>query len=105
ARTRDGRQFRLRLTLVDADEASDRILQLLAAGAAFPAACEMRSHPFLVARRQLPLHVQKQLLVGQMFVVLHQVHRSAERAMRAKDRAREMDTAPSDILRISAISR
>jgi hypothetical protein len=66
----------------------------------------MRSNQFLFVGGELFLYFQEQLLIGKMrILILHKCHRSAERAMRARDRASESETAPSDISRIPAISR
>jgi hypothetical protein len=52
--------------MVDANKIGDRILQLLASRAAFPAEVKMRSKELLIVRRELSLKVPEQLLVGKM---------------------------------------
>lgn len=57
-------------------------------------------------RIEFAVEEKEQLVIGRMgILVRHLYYRVAARASRAKEREREMDTAPSDMLRTSEISR
>src|ERR1700678_4073832 len=55
ARASHRRQFRVEFLLVSTNEAGNRVFQLLAAGAAFPASRKMGVNDSFVTRRELSL--------------------------------------------------
>ena len=88
--------------LLDAYKIGDGVFQFPRAGAAFPAGFQVLAGDFLFVRRQFAFEIQEQVSVRKM---IHEFHRSVERAMRARDRVKERETAPRDMSRIPAISR
>ena len=88
--------------LVDQHEIGHGSLQYLQAVPALPAPAKMIRFP----GGELAVQFQQQLLIGEVGIrSRHMFHRSADRAIRDRERARDIETAPSEISSILAISR
>jgi hypothetical protein len=83
---------------VDPNEFGNRLLNVLSPRPALPAGIEVGPNLALPGSGKFSFQFQEELFVGKVGILqLHEFHRSTACAIRASERARDNETAPTDI--------